>query len=731
MRRTVLFFCGFLAVVPSVLGQMRMSSETRRYFTRVVEMVEGITPDKEWVIQQLPDLPVYAVNGEYCLSVVALADQGFSVRDLEGIALPGSQTGRVVTMKIPLKNVSPSLQIPRISYLEIAGKLQPHLHKLTSDVRADSVWAGMSLPQGYTGKGVLIGISDWGFDYGHPMFMDTTLTNSRIRAAWDQFKLSGTPPAGMNYGAEYNTPQALSNALSDTAGTYYGYATHGSHVAGIAGGSGAGTKYRGVAFEAEYLFASQQLDVGAAIDAFHWMKSIADADGKRLVVNMSWGLYHLGTNDGTSLLSQVIDNLSSQGVVFVTSAGNNGDVNFHIKKDYNNDSIRTRILFYGYTQHTSMWGQCITMWGEPSNPFGVRLEIYNSSGALLGTSAVFNTQVDQGYTDTIMTLGNDTIFYNFTIDEAHPLNARPHIQLRVKNTNTAYRVVLCSFAPSGRVHYWNVVELSNGVGNWGQPLQAFGNNGVTGDPYYSLGEPACTETVITVAAHISETVLVSGTVLPGSKASFASIGPTYDERMKPDVSAPGVNIVSSINSYTTAQFTSTAQVIHNGRTYHFAAFSGTSMSSPATAGAAAILLQANPNLSPLQVRGILKGTARQDNKTGVITWPGNPAWGMGKATLTDAVAMALSTVALESPVSGIDMKVFPVPTVSELWVKLPGEFHTTLQYQIISPLGRVAASGTLDPTEPLQVSSLVPGIYFLRITIPGRPALVTKFTKGG
>ena len=76
------------------------------------------------------------------------------------------------------------------------------------------------------------------------------------------------------------------------------------------------------------------------IDAFVWMKNIADQDQKRLVVNMSWGLYLMGTLDGTSLVSQAIDQLSDEGVVFVTSGGNNGNVNFHIRKNFSGDVLR-------------------------------------------------------------------------------------------------------------------------------------------------------------------------------------------------------------------------------------------------------------------------------------------------------------------------------------------------------------------------------------------------------
>lgn len=51
------------------------------------------------------------------------------------------------------------------------------------------------------------------------------------------------------------------------------------------------------------------------------------------MINMSWGLYNLGPLDGTSLVSRAIGSLSDEGVIFVTSGGNNGDVNFHMKKN--------------------------------------------------------------------------------------------------------------------------------------------------------------------------------------------------------------------------------------------------------------------------------------------------------------------------------------------------------------------------------------------------------------
>ena len=118
------------------------------------------------------------------------------------------------------------------------------------------------------------------------MFYDTLLQDTRILAAWDQYKTSGPSPAGYSYGTEYNNPNDLITAAVDTA-NIYSYSTHGSHVAGIAGGSGGGTPYRGIGFECDFLFATFLVDEGAVLDAWQWMNDRAILEGKRLVVNMS------------------------------------------------------------------------------------------------------------------------------------------------------------------------------------------------------------------------------------------------------------------------------------------------------------------------------------------------------------------------------------------------------------------------------------------------------------
>ena len=73
----------------------------------------------------------------------------------------------------------------------------------------------------------------------------------------------------------------------------------------------------------------------------------------------------------------------------------------------------------------------------------------------------------------------------------------------------------------------------------------------------------------------------------GVMADFSSAGPTNDYRLKPDVSAPGVNILSSVGGSMYIQM------------------SGTSMACPAVSGAAALVIQAHPEWSAHDVRSAI------------------------------------------------------------------------------------------------------------------------------
>lgn len=664
----------------------------------------------------LSTYPINLINNQYYVSFLAKINPEFDKLTLiRSRYIVGNPIRNIVSIKVPIEASEYVSSLQGVEYLELAGKVNHQLDKAVHDVRADSVQQGIGLPQGFKGKNVYIGVTDWGFDYTHPAFYDSTLSQTRIIAAWDQFKMSGPHPQGFNYGTEHVGANALLAAGSDTA-NIYSYSTHGTHVASIAGGCGAGTMYRGVAYNANFLFVTFLVDEGAVLDAWEWMYQKAQAAGKRLVINMSWGLYHFGTLDGNSLLSQAITAYSDLGVVFVNSAGNNGNVNFHLKKTFNNDQLNSKVDFYSYAANPNMWGQSIHAWGEVGHSFSNGIVVKNASNATLAESPFYSTNFTNTYIDTFLVAGTDTIFYNIAADSAHPLNQKPQMRLRVKCTNTALKILLKSTAIDGIVNYWNVTELTTDVGNWGMPFSYSGTGTTPGDADHGISEPSCSGDVISVAAYAPSYQTPGGATVGGGLASFSSHGPRYDGVMKPDIAAPGVSICSAISSFTDAAYTTISSVTFNNKTYDYAKFSGTSMSGPVVAGVCALILEANPWLSAAQVKQLIKETARTDNFTGVIPALGSPLWGMGKLNAYAAVQEALALV--EVPENSMEnaWNVYPNPVVESLHFTLVDELPK--ECMIVDAQGKCMALPIQD--EHVSVKHLKPGQYTLQLTINGQ-----------
>lgn len=717
---TVFFASNFL-----LFSQVKLSKITQQDLERITQTLKNPTPNSFERLKQ--EFPIYAGKGNVqFISVLAKKSAQFNTADLSSLGIEiGAQINSIVSLKVPLDVIPSLFQNSNFSELEIASKIFPHLDKAVKDVHADSVQKGINLPQAYTGKNVYIGVTDWGFDYTHPMFYDTNLVTNRIVAAWDQYKRSGPSPSGFTYGTEYNTTQALLDAKSDTA-NIYSYAYHGSHVAGIAGGSGAGTAQRGLAFDAQFLFTTFLIDAASVLDAYQWMFEKAQADGKRLVISQSWGLHHIGTLDGTSLLSQAINALRDQGVIFSSSAGNNGDVNFHIKKEFTNDTLKTKIDFYTYSANENMWGQSISMWGENSKPFGASIQVLNNTSMTpLAESPFYFTNSTPNYVVDTLIIGSDTVFYNISAENNVPQNNKPFMRLRVNNKNTGFRVVLKVTAVDGTVHLWNVTELITDVGNWGMNFSNIGGGFTAGDANYGISEPACSDGTIAVAAYASSYYTPGGTLVGGTIANFSSKGPTVDGRLKPDISAPGVSVNSSVSSYTDNAYSISQTVNFNGRDYPFTKISGTSMSAPVVSGVCALILEANPNLSAEQVKEIIVQTARQDSKTGVIPTEGSLVWGFGKINAYAAVQLALNTVSIPENKKESNLIVYPNPSNDN--IQIAGQLSADASVTIYSAEGKLIQKTSLSG-KVIDVQFLPQGMYLLHVQ-DGNSTHILSFVK--
>jgi len=160
-----------------------------------------------------------------------------------------------------------------------------------------------------------------------------------------------------------------------------------------------------------------------------------------------------------------------------------------------------------------------------------------------------------------------------------------------------------------------------------------------GDFWNHIIAPADADSVIAVGA-VDNTGLI---------AYFSSHGPSFDGRIKPEVSARGVRTACASGdgiSYTTA--------------------SGTSLSTPLVAGAAAILLSANPTWTPMMVREALMKTSTQANSPDNI-------YGYGIIDVWEAIN--IDTLLLDGTT---------IPGEFELYQNYPNPFNanTTIKYDL-------------------------------------------------
>ena len=140
-------------------------------------------------------------------------------------------------------------------------------------------------------------------------------------------------------------------------------------------------------------------------------------------------------------------------------------------------------------------------------------------------------------------------------------------------------------------------------------------------------------------AYRTEVCNYSGDVLSinygsgGMRASNTSIGPSLAGFIKPDVMAPGQNIIAAFSSYFSEANPSSddrewdvERFQYNGREYSWSAQSGTSMASPIVGGIIACWMQAFPQLSYQDALEAIAGTSRQPDPS--LSYPNNYyGWG--------------------------------------------------------------------------------------------------------
>ncbi|HJB96337.1 MAG TPA: S8 family peptidase [Candidatus Mediterraneibacter intestinigallinarum] len=460
------------------------------------------------------------------------------------------------------------------------------------------------------GNGILIGFLDSGIDYTDNVFRSLD-GQTRIMAIWDQTLQSGTPPEGFSYGSEFTQTQInealrLEDPLSLVPAT--DETGHGTYAASLAaGGASASDQFLGAAPEAsiavvklkqakkylrDYYFIPETSICYQETDlmlGLKYLNNLADSLGMPLVVCITCGST-MGGHIGTLPFPFLIDGYGSRANhITVIGTGNEADKRRHYFNTLeNDDDTKTVELRVG----ENISGFSLELWTEVPNILSI--SIISPSGEntsripfRVGTSAEIDflferTKVSIDYRLLVEKSNAELVFFRFN-------TPAPGIwKILVEPLTIA----------DGRFHMW-------------LPMTEFLSGEVfflESDPYYTLTNPANADSPVVVSYYDGNTGAVSQT---------SGRGYTRTGRLKPDITAPGVNVVGALPG---------------GR---FSPRTGSCISSAITAGAVALMLewlldiQEVPGIDSFQIKSLLiLGAVRP----GTMEYP-NREWGYGQLNL--------------------------------------------------------------------------------------------------
>ncbi|MCG9880305.1 MAG: S8 family peptidase [Bacteroidia bacterium] len=717
MKKTILLILFSVIFCPFIWAQAQFSSATKRFihdYKKQINVYHKSTVS--FSSDFIQEYALYQKSNSYIIGALLwVQPEKIDLTALNKLGLRQlKKAGDIYSIRIPIEHLEKLKNIEGIRLVDIGDTYSQDLQNALISSRADSAHKALGgLNQSYTGKNVVVAIIDWGFDYTHPMFYDSTLNTYRVVRAWDQNKVSGPAPEGFDFGTAYESKEALLAAKEDTL-YVFGPGSHGTHVGGIAGGQGAGTKHIGVALNSDLIFISLRRDAPSLIDAYLYVEKYAKSVNKPFVINMSFGS-HLGPHDGTSLENVGIDAIVGKGKIAVASAGNNGTNNFHIQYPFKSaqDTLRTLVSF---TPASNYWGQALSMWGSSLSSFSVRFRLLNPDNSTALLTPWYHSKEEPVLTDVFSTPNGDTLEARITATASFVTNQKPNIRAELRRRGNLRVLLEAVSSDECELHMWNVVRLTNRFTNWGSNFSKGFPGTVGGNSDYGLGEPGGVgKSVITIGSYRAEIYRSNGNISFGQLSSFSSKGPTVDGRRKPDICGPGQEVISSVNSYDTSPKNPVEQVVFNGRTYEFEAYSGTSMSGPAVAGMVALMLEKNPGLQPYQVKEILQRTSRLDNYTGQISLDSTSlVWGSGKANVLAALR-ELDNYPYMPLVAFEQYKIYPNPSEGTAMFIAPSD----VRLEVIDMNGRKVYEGKFLKNEApytLDLHYLKYGLYYFRFS---------------
>lgn len=531
---------------------------------------------------------------KYNGNLSALAAMGIGVEEL----LAG-----YAVLTVPEEFVDEVAGLPEIEYVEKPKRLFFAVDNLPMDeLSADRALAGgisadynsmeqakeascilpVTVREPYlNGEGVIVGIIDSGIDYTNRHFRNAD-GSSRILYLWDQTLpweevpargAERRPPDGFLLGTEFDKVQIDAALAADSPAEGFllvpsrDVSGHGTAVAGIAAGSGVGG-YEGVAPES-YLIVVKlgAVDPNSFPRTTELMRAVtyvvkkAQQLGLPLALNLSFGNTY-GAHNGSSLVERFLDNASEVGrTVICVGSGNEGASAGHLQ---GNAGLAGGRLLTGADSYAELavvayeTALNVQLWKNYADSYRITLRSPGGEEVLLPEGGFGKLSFVMEQTVILVYMGEPTpysvaqeIYFDF-------IPQREYIASGV----WTFRIEFVS-GVTGQYYFY---LPSAGVRNAGTRF-------FSPSPQVTLTIPSTAQKVVTVAAYDS---------VYEAYADFSGRGYMYPERtmgsaasgaVKPDLAAPGVNIL--------------APDTFGGYGY----FTGTSFATPFVTGAAALLMQ--------------------------------------------------------------------------------------------------------------------------------------------
>jgi subtilisin family serine protease len=481
-----------------------------------------------------------------------------------------------VAMKLPANQVESLLQseVVKAVYKDVMFTVDPiamgeekALNKNSAGTSVESI-PYLKIDQlhneGITGEGVKVGILDTGIDYNHPDLKDV------YKGGYD-FVDGDSDPMETTYKNWQDSKKPEFN------GNSY-YTAHGTHVAGTIAGQGTNSNVsvQGVAPDAD-IYAYRVLGPYGSGSSEAVIAGIEKAvqDGMD-VINLSLGA---GINDPYYPTSTAINYAVLNDVTAVVSAGNTGP------KAYTLGSPGAAAL-------------ALTVGASD-----VPMTVASLTGSVGSESGIQLTGIARHYADRLNELsGKSYDLVDVGLGKTADYTGKDvtgKIAL-ISRGETTFNEKINIAKQKGAI----TVLLYNNVDG---VIDANLGESTGFIPAFSLTKAAGEKIKAQMSSGQSTFTFGNYTEkqTEGDRlAAFSSRGParqTYD--MKPEVTAPGVAVLSTVPSY---MVNPASQENYD---YAYSRYSGTSMAAPHTAGIAALMLDANPDLEPEDVKTILMNTA--------------------------------------------------------------------------------------------------------------------------